>query len=86
MPDAYLRLAQRPFVLAIVEHWLVDICHLLGAERFEVLLTQVTFFKRRSPTEVTYWSAVLGDSIRASGQTWRVIPAVKVGTAPVSVG
>lgn len=58
--------------IPVYEHTLVDICDILGAERFTLEDTRVTFFKRHPGGSCLTWSGELGDHLVAVGSRWRI--------------
>ena len=59
----------------IDEHSLVEICELLAADRFELVLTTVTFFKALPRGDGMSWTGELGDSLVQAGDFWCIFPA-----------
>jgi hypothetical protein len=71
--------------LPIREDTLVDICEMLGAERFELVDTSVTFFKRLPLGDGIRWVGAFGDHMVVSGNTWRTTSELKAETTLASV-
>jgi hypothetical protein len=61
-------------MLVIREESLVEICDLLTADRFELVLTTVTFFKVLPRGEGMTWSGELGDHLVKGDDIWRIHP------------
>jgi hypothetical protein len=57
--------------IIVREHSLVDICDILGADRFELVNEQVTFVKRLRLGDSISWTAQLGDELIGQGMSER---------------
>ena len=84
MSDLYPQPISRAAV-PIQENTLVDICEMLGAERFELVDTSVTFFKRLPLGDGILWVGAFGDHVVVSGNTWRTTSELKAETTLASV-
>ena len=78
-------LTAAPSPISITEDSLVQICDLLGAERFELTGAQISFVSRRGLGRQVRWSGYLGDHLVPCGQGWRITSELGTETVWASV-
>jgi hypothetical protein len=58
--------------ITVVESSLVDICDLLGAQRFELNGSHVLFVRHDGSARTSRWHGFLGDHVISSHGTWKL--------------
>ncbi|MET0692748.1 MAG: hypothetical protein ABWY56_02400 [Propionibacteriaceae bacterium] len=78
-------LAGSSFPIPITERSLIDICDLLGADRFELAGVRVSFVSRRGRAREVRWTGYLGDHLVPCGTGWRITSELGTETVWASV-